>query len=97
MKRRQRLLYSLLRKLKIGIPEEMAPTDHPAPPPITNVLHRAVLQYYREREDYFQIPHYQKIAELAPESTVAAPVPAPGLAYAVEASFPPQTASKRIL
>ncbi|MGA8142119.1 MAG: hypothetical protein WB948_15715 [Desulfobaccales bacterium] len=34
MKRRQRLVYSLLEELKIGIPEEKAPPAPPAPPPI---------------------------------------------------------------
>ncbi len=34
MKRRQRLVYSLLEELKIGIPEEKAPPAPPAPRPI---------------------------------------------------------------
>jgi formylglycine-generating enzyme required for sulfatase activity len=72
------------------IPEEMTPTDPPAPPPMTNVLDRAILHYYEEPEDHSQIPHNRKIAELAPGSTVGAPAPAPGLGYAPEASFPPQ-------
>lgn len=38
LKRRQRLVYSLLKKIKIGIAEELAPPDPPAPPPINAEL-----------------------------------------------------------
>jgi hypothetical protein len=38
MKRRQRLVYSLLEEIKIEIPEEIAPTDPPASPPINAEL-----------------------------------------------------------
>jgi|GEM_PF-7118363 hypothetical protein len=38
LKRRQRLVYSLLEDLKIGIAEEMAPPDPPASPPINAEL-----------------------------------------------------------
>jgi hypothetical protein len=43
------------------------------------------------QEDRSQIPHYRKIAELAPETTVGALAPAPGLGYAPKVSFSPQT------